>query len=281
MIGSTRAFLFFALFALPCATMLYLLALLGVPGTWSAMVYLAIFGWITAMIVAVNYHTLPVFSGRNFPYPVLIWIHWALLSVGVALLSISLLAGWRAGMIVGLLLQIGGALVFVANTILLFLRGAARSHRPPVPAIAGQPLLDRAGASATKAAGLCLPLALLLLFAAQLGWVGSQWMLAAEHLATLGWLMLMVVGVAYHILPRFSGCGTRGPAWARAQLLIHLAALVLIVLSLGFGWAGGFALGGVGMVLALGLFAWIIWPTLRVLRPQPSPIPLVFKDRPR
>ena len=281
MIGSTRAFLIVALFALPGAAMLHLLALLGVPGAWPAMVHLTIFGWITAMIMAVNYHTVPVFSARDFPYPALIWGHWALLSAGVALTSGGLLTGWGAGTLAGLLLQIGGALLFVANTILLFRRGAPRPHRHPTPPIGGQLLVDRAGTSATKAAGICLPLALLLLLTAQLGWIGGQWILAAEHLAVLGWMMLMIVGVAYHTLPRFSGCGTRGPGWARAQLLSHGGALALIVLALGFGWSGGFALGGFLMTLALGLFAWTIWPTLHTIQPQPAPSTLVFKEQPR
>ncbi len=281
MISSTRAFLIVALFALTGAASLHLLALLSIPGAWPAMVHLTIFGWVTAIIIVVNYHTLPVFSARDFPYPVLIWIHWALLSTGVALAAGGLLTGWNAGILAGLLLQTGGALAFVANTILLFLRGAPRPHRPPVPPIAGQLLVDRAGTSATQLAGMCLPLALLLLLAAQLGWLGGEWTLAAEHLATLGWMLLMIVGVAYHVLPRFSGCGTRGPAWVRAQLLIHVAALALIVLSLGFSWTGGFALGGFLMALALGLFAWTIWPTLRVIQLQSAPIALVLKERPR
>src|SRR4051812_34342256 len=116
MIGSTRAFLLFALVALPSAAALHLLALLGIPGAWPALVYLALFGWITAMIVAVSYHTMPVFSGHDFPSLLLIWLHWALLCVGVALASAGLLAGWRMATIAGLLFQIGGALVFVANT---------------------------------------------------------------------------------------------------------------------------------------------------------------------
>jgi len=281
MSGSTRAFLLLALIALPGAAMLHLLALLGVPGAWPAMVHLTIFGWITAMIVGVNYHTMPVFSARDFAYPALIWLHWALLSAGAVLASGGLLAGWRIATIAGLLMEGSGALVFIANSILLFLRGVPRPHRPPVPPIAGQLLVDRVGTSATKAAGACLPLALLLLIAAQLGWLGGEWMLAAEHLATLGWLMLMIVGVAYHVLPRFSGCGTRGPAWARAQLLSQGAALALIVPSLGFGWAHGFALGGGLMALALGLFAWTVWPTLRAIRSQSAPITLVFKERPQ
>jgi hypothetical protein len=281
MIGSTRAFLIGALFALPVAAVLHLLALLGVAGAWPVMVHLTIFGWITAMIVAVNYHTMPVFSARDFPFPTLIWGHWALSSTGVALASSGLLASWGAITAIGLLLQLGGALMFVTNTILLFLRGARRQHRHPTPPIAGQPQVDRAGSSATKVAGICLPLALVLLLAAQLGWIGGQWVLAAEHLATLGWMMLMIVGVAYHILPRFSGCGTRGPAWARAQLLSHFGALALIVPALGFGWTRGFALGGGLMALALGLFAWTVWPTLHSIQSQPATVTLVFRERPK
>jgi len=281
MIGSTRAFLIVALLALPSAAVLHLLALLGVPGAWPVMVHLTIFGWITAMIMAVNYHTLPVFSARDFPYPVLIWSHWALLIAGVALTSGGLLTEWSAGTLAGLLLQVGGALVFVANTILLFLRGVPRPHRHPAPPIVGQLLVDRAGTSATKAAGICLPLALLLLIAAQLEWIGGRWVLAAEHLVALGWMMLMIVGVAYHILPRFSGCGTRGPVWARAQLLCHFGALALIVPALGFGWKAGFALGGFLMALALGLFAGTVWPTLRSIQLQSTTISLILKERSR
>jgi len=169
--------------------------------------------------------------------------------------------------------------VFVANTILLFLRGARRPQGHPTPPIAGQSLVDRAGTNATKAAGICLPLALLLLLAVYWGWIGGEWALAAEHLAVLGWMMLMIVGVAYHTLPRFSGYGTRGPVWVRAQLLSHVGALALIVPALGFGWTRGFALGGFAMALALGLFAWAIWPTLRTTQPQSVPIALDFKGR--
>jgi hypothetical protein len=89
--------------------------------------------------------------------------------------------------------------LFISNTILLFLRGPQRLHSALPTTIPDQPRVDRIGTRATKAAGLALPLALLLLFAARLGWVSGAWVLPAEHLATLGWLMLMIVGVAYAV----------------------------------------------------------------------------------
>lgn len=268
MIRSTRAFLVVGLIALPSAALLSLLSSQGVSGAWPAMVHLALFGWITAMILTVNYHTMPVFSGRDFPHPSLIWVHWATWACGISMETTALLIGWDGGAATGLLLQLAASLVFVANTLLLFRRGPRQAHRPLAPPIVGQPQVDHVGTRATRGAGMSLPLALLVLFATRLGWIGSEWVLPAEHLATLGWLMLMVVGVAYHVLPRFTGRGTRGMAWARAQLRCHLAALAMMVLSLGFGWAWAFAVGGLLMTLALGLFAWTIWPTLYVIRSQ-------------
>jgi hypothetical protein len=262
MTGSTRAFLISGLIALPGAALLYLFSALGLSSAWPAMVHLTVFGWITAMILAVNYHTMPVFAARDFPSTRLIWGHWAVFSAGVTLATTGMLASWRDWAIIGLLFECAAALLFLANTILLFPRGPRRQHHAPPTAIADQPRVDRIGTRATKAAGLALPLALMMLLEAQLGWISGAWVLPAEHLATLGWLMLMIVGVAYHVLPRFSGYGTRGSRWARLQLGCHLGALTLMVPALGFGWSQLFAVSGLLMALALGLFAWTVWPTL-------------------
>jgi hypothetical protein len=271
MTRSTRAFFTAGLVALPAAALLYLLALLGAPGAWPAMVHLTIFGWITGMIFAVNYHTMPVFSGRDFPFPRLIWLHWATWLVGVALASAGPLVDWDAAAPLGIALELAAALIFGANTVLLFARGVPRPTRPPAPPIPEQPAVDKVGTQATRGAAISLMLALLLLLASQLGWIDGAWVLPAEHLATLGWIMFMIVGVANHVLPRFSGHGTRGARLAGWQLRGHYAALVLLVLGLGFEWAWLFAAGGLLMALALALFAWTVWPTLQAIRTRAAP----------
>ncbi|MCZ7568244.1 MAG: hypothetical protein M5U01_06625 [Ardenticatenaceae bacterium] len=281
MASGSRAFLMASLLALAGAATLHLLVLLGIRGLWPAMIHLTLFGWITAMILTVNYHMMPVFAARDFPYPRLIQLHWLVFTGGVALAVAGLLLGWPATVAAGLLLQSVGAVIFVANTMLLFVRGRRRAHPALPPPIPDQPRVDRIGTQATKGAGLSLPFALLLLLAVQLGWIRGAWVLAAEHLATLGWVMLMIVGVAYHVLPRFSGRGVRGPAWARLQLLFHSAALLLMVPGLGLGWAWLFAPGGLLMTVAVGLFAWTVWPTLHVLRPRPVVLPISLKEQPR
>lgn len=274
---STRAFFAAALFWLAFAALLHVLVALGVSGTWGAMVHALLFGWITSMIAAVNYHTMPVFAARDFLSQRTIWAHWLALASGLATTEAGLLLPVQALVVAGLLLECGAALLFLINVVQLLRLGTPRP-RAATPPIAHQPQIDRLGTQATKASGLCLPLALTLLLVAQLGW-GGEWALAAEHLTALGWVMLMIVGVGYHVLPRFSGVGVRGVGWAWAQLACHLGALLLMVPALAFGWGRLFAIGGVLMAAALVLFAWTIWPTLQPIRLPPRAIPLIVKER--
>jgi hypothetical protein len=262
MTTTTRLFIATSLAALIVAALLHLLVLLGVWRVWAALIHLMLLGWITGMVFAVNYHTMPVFAARDFPHPCLTAAHWAVFTSGVMLVTVGSLGAWSTFTSIGLLLQYVAALLFVANTVLLFRRGARRTNGPPTPPTPDQKCVDRIGTQATKSAGMCLPLALLLLLAQQLQWIGGAWVLAAEHLVTLGWIMSMIVGVAYHVLPRFSGRGLRGTAWARIQLLCHRIVLVLLVPGLGFGWTRAFALGALLMTAAIALFAWTIWPTI-------------------
>ncbi|WP_052343736.1 hypothetical protein [Kallotenue papyrolyticum] len=264
----TRAFLVTTLLALLAAAVLHNLALAGWMRAWPALVHLAIYGWISGMILTVNYHMLPVFSGRDYPTPWLLAAHWLSFSSGIALATLGLLLNHAHMTLGGIGLQLGASLLFSATTVQLFRRGTRR-RTPPPPVVADQRTIDRIATQATRHAGMCLPLSLLLLLLTLADRLGPTWLLAAEHLATLGWLMLMVVGVGQHVLPRYSGRPVRGSAWSRAQLHSHTLALLLMVPALGLGWAFVFAAGALLMTLALALFAWNIWPTLVPLRSAP------------
>ena len=278
---STRAFLGLSLLALVGAAALHMLALLGVAVAWGAMVHLTLFGWITGMITTITYHITPVFAARDFPDQQLAWYHLGALGAGLLLATTGLLAHITVLILAGIMLQIVAALLFTANIISLFRRGVPRAGRPPLPPIANQPQVDRIGTRATRSAGLCLPLALLLLFGAYGGWLRGEWVLAAEHLAATGWIMLTIAGVMYHMLPRFNGRGVRGPGWARAQVTCHIVALVLMVPALGFGVPLLFAVGGLTMTVAIGLLIWTVWPALQPQRLQPDAIPMMLKERPQ
>lgn len=275
---TSRAFLITGILALLAAASTHLLVLLGFGWAWTATIHLHLAGWVTGIILAVSYHTIPTFSARDFPSHRFLALHWTTFTLGIVFGSAGLLSGWAAVYRLGLLLQLSAALLFVLNIVLLFVRGTTRGARLPSPAFPDQRAIDRLGTQATKMASMCLPLALVLLMLVEVDWVSARWLLAAEHLMTLGWVMLMIVGVAIHVLPRFSGQGLRGYGWVRAQLACHILAISLMVPALGWGWNALFAIGALLMLLALTLFAWSVWPTLvvTVARPRPG-----FREQPR
>lgn len=89
----------------------------------------------------------------------------------------------------------------------------------------------------------------------------------ALHGFTLGFLLLLIMGLGEHMLPRFTGHPIAGGwlwAWA-PQILVHVS-----VLALGTGWLADLPLlaaaGALAAILALGLFTIRISPLL--LRPS-------------
>jgi hypothetical protein len=92
--------------------------------------------------------------------------------------------------------------------------------------------------------------------------------LAHAHALLAGFVSSMIFGVAYHVLPRFSGRPLESSRMAMAHLwLAHLgvAGIVGGWLIAGFlpgGWAFLHRGGAVAFALGAGLFIYNIWKTL-------------------
>ncbi len=90
-----------------------------------------------------------------------------------------------------------------------------------------------------------------------------------------GWVTLLIYGMAYHMMPRFSGQPLRRPRLAEAQSWLAIAGVALASV----GWLAGTtdlsllirAGGGVIQLIAAILFAWMIGELLipRVAAPAP------------
>ncbi|WP_038057489.1 hypothetical protein [Thermus amyloliquefaciens] len=82
-----------------------------------------------------------------------------------------------------------------------------------------------------------------------LGLLPHTWRPAHAHLQLLGFVSLMIYGVAYHALPRFRGVVFRRPGLALFQVL--LANLGLLGMALAWGLGLGNPLWGVFATLSL------------------------------
>jgi heme/copper-type cytochrome/quinol oxidase subunit 1 len=90
---------------------------------------------------------------------------------------------------------------------------------------------------------------------------------AHMHANLLGFVSMMIFGVAYHVLPRFAGTALRNRQWASVHLVLANSGLALMVFGwiLRVSWSPAGALLGLGAILsAMGTFLFIgnIWQTL-------------------
>lgn len=100
------------------------------------------------------------------------------------------------------------------------------------------------------------------------------------HLNLIGWMSMMIFGIGYHILPRFSGKPLYSPSIARTQFWLANIGLVGMVFSWALIYHGRVAAGyprilltifGLTEVIAISLFVYNIWKTIRVVEPvKPS-----------
>jgi cytochrome c oxidase cbb3-type subunit 1 len=100
---------------------------------------------------------------------------------------------------------------------------------------------------------------------------------AHMHANLLGFVAMMIFGVAYHVIPRFSGAPLHRPALARLHFWIANIGLLLMVsgwLLRPFASSGTRLLQAGGLLSATGafLFAYNIWRTLDAARPAGAPL---------
>ncbi|MBX3148032.1 MAG: cbb3-type cytochrome c oxidase subunit I [Gemmatimonadales bacterium] len=88
------------------------------------------------------------------------------------------------------------------------------------------------------------------------------------HMLLLGFVFMMIAGVAYHVLPRFAATPLHAPRLAMAH--VYLANVGLALLVTGFALRARaapmatwfLALGGIGSAVGAYAFVWNLWRTL-------------------
>jgi cytochrome c oxidase cbb3-type subunit 1 len=95
------------------------------------------------------------------------------------------------------------------------------------------------------------------------------------HFNLLGWMSMMVFGVGYHILPRFSG----KPLWSEKLSMAHLWLANIGLIGMAAGWMVRGSGGPATVLLAFALieslsivfFALNMLKTIKAIPPPPKP----------
>jgi hypothetical protein len=107
------------------------------------------------------------------------------------------------------------------------------------------------------------------------GVISYTWRPAHAHINLLGFVAMMIYGVAYHALPRFRGVPLRRSGLALAQVIVANVALVGMALSWGLVWPTWlFAVWGTLQLLASVLFVALLVEVLWGRTPPSSGTPL-------
>lgn len=101
--------------------------------------------------------------------------------------------------------------------------------------------------------------------------VWSVYRVAHEHMNLLGFVTMMIFGVAYHVIPRFTGVALHSRRIAEAHWWLSNVGLTLMVIGFALRASGAgpvavstavIAVGGLASAIGAYLFVYNIWRTL-------------------
>ncbi|SRR5579871_213614 len=156
--------------------------------------------------------------------------------------------------------------------------------KPAIASGAGGPLVFTLGSWFTwTAIGVALPALGLFLISVAGSLARGAWetlpVLASTHVATLGWVTMMIMGAAAQMAPALLGARIRGEATLPYQYGVFTLGALLIVIGFTRGQLTAAAAGGAGVALASLWFVVLILWTGRTARPtaaMPAHLPVAF-----
>jgi hypothetical protein len=222
-----------------------------------ALVHLATLGWLTMTVLGASLQLTPVILVT--PLGAARWLRWQfpVYLVGVVLLLAGFWSGWLWP------LALGGSLIVlaVAHHIVVLAATLARATT--------RPLTARFLVAALGYLGVVVALGLTAALNLHLGFLGAgitQLLPAHILLGVVGWLTNMLIGVSYTLVRMFAlAHGHSDRLGARIFWLLQGGVLVTAA-GFALSWGAVVALGLVGLVAAVALFAWDYRGMLRMRR---------------
>jgi cytochrome c oxidase cbb3-type subunit 1 len=242
-------------------------------GLMVATVHTFLLGFATMLIFGVNYHIIPIFSGRNFYSPGLAYLHLIMGNMGI-LGFIFPLTFSSYPVDITLLIKLSAIvfglsiLVFIYNMFRTFISPA--SKEPPAnPFGAGDKAADKMAIRFTGISIIYLligcPLGILFLLRPDF----IPYLRPVHvHINLIGFISIMIFGVSYHMFPRFTGKPLHSVSLGRIQFWLANIGLIGMALSW-WGFSNGSSTQHTGLLtfavieaVAAVLYIYNCWKTL-------------------
>lgn len=206
-----------------------------VPAIRPVHTHINLLGWVSMMIIGISYFVIPLFV-RKSPYSeTAITLHFILANVGILGMTASFAAENYSALIPFALIEVFSAYLFLFNIVSTAIGGAPVKEIPPEGKFLtseGSKEVDRWASYFTQAATFYFVIGCTLGGYMAISPSGWSYLRIHFHINLLGWVTMMIYGVAYHIFPRFSGQEVRMASYVRTNFVVANLGLVLMAIAM-------------------------------------------------
>lgn len=193
--------------------------------------HLNLLGWVSMMIMGVSYFVIPVFIRKNPFSDKTLTLHLILANVGIIGMSACFALQDYDLLPVFAVIEVFSVYLFLFNIVATAIKGSPVESSPPeweFLTVEADEEADRWASYFTQAATFYFVIACSIGGYISLSASGWSYLKVHFHLNLVGWVTMMIYGVAYHIFPRFSGRDLKsGPLVARHFVLANLGIILM------------------------------------------------------
>jgi len=235
--------------------------------------HINLLGWVSMMIIGVTYFVIPVFVLKHPYSDKAVTLHLVLANAGIAGMSASFLIQNNILLAVSSFIEVISAWLFLFNIMSTAIKGAPVDEVPREGLFLtgrGDETVDKWASSFTQAATFYFVIGCTLGGYMAISPDGWSYFRVHFHITLLGWVTMMIFGVAYHIFPRFSGNPVKSAAIVKTNYRIANTGIILMTLALIYAEKGdntllaSYAMGFAGLIEGLAgiIFVYNIFPSV-------------------
>lgn len=204
--------------------------------------HITLLGGVSFMIMGITYFVIPLFTQKKVFSERAINLHFIMANVGLLGMIISLAFESYSSLFLFSIIEVFSSYLFLFNIISTARKGEAVDTVPEegsLLTLKGDSLTDRWATFFTQASVIYYVLGCTM--GGYMAHDPAKWgyLKAHFHINLLGWVTMMIYGVAYHLFPRFSGSAVRYKNLVKYSFFVANAGLIIMSAALIYRAATG------------------------------------------